>query len=181
MSFVDKIEYAVSTKNPTLIGARIYNLIARSMFINTVLAGFFSWIAFKSDISWGGLIVDFVITNMFLTYFLVVGSRSDLRGWTEKMGIAKATFDPVTHKKYKSYIKKNNWALFGWSFVVYGVKYAIPYFGIIYLSFSVVQGVADPNDVSLVLFLKLVWLIFFTDEATRKAGMAGTIDPQTVK
>ncbi|MRI33146.1 hypothetical protein EOPP23_09140 [Endozoicomonas sp. OPT23] len=75
------------------------------MFINTVLAGFFSWMAFSSDISWGGLIVDFLITNIFLTYFLVVGSRSDLRGWTKKMGIEKVKFDPVAHKKYKPYIK----------------------------------------------------------------------------
>ncbi|MGF1760093.1 hypothetical protein L4D76_19575 [Photobacterium sagamiensis] len=123
-----------------------------------------------------GMVVDFLIMNFFLIFFVFLFARKEVADWGAKNNAHGVWYNETKHKDLKKYLHRGFFKNFLSIFVRYNITMALPVIvacGFIYPEAGI--------PIAHFVFIKCVYSVFLANKVATLGGRLGSIDPKSIK
>ncbi|MDN3697270.1 hypothetical protein QWY97_07865 [Vibrio cortegadensis] len=122
----------------------------------------------------GTVMLDFILTNCFLIFFLFICGRMELQKWLVKHDFEGKKYNAKEHGKLLKFMTCHPMMAFGKLWLGLSLCVSIPLF----IALTVIYGDAIPQ--AHMLLVKTTYAISFAMFVSRIGATVGSIDPTTV-
>ena len=122
-----------------------------------------------------GMIVDFLIMNFFLIFFVFLFARKEVEDWRKKNNAAGVWYSEKKHKDLKKYLHNGFFKNFVKVFIRYTLLMALP---VVVICHFVYPEAGIPH--AHFVFIKGVYSVFLANKIATLGGRLGSIDKASI-